>query len=259
MKQNNIKTLISRDEVPIGPNLQIPSPWLIEIIAGAGFHYVMLDGEHGAAYSELPALIIAADGAGITPIVRVPSHDRAWLLPPLEFGAGGVQVPMVETAEQARYLVSEVKYVPLGTRGFSGVTRAARFGNTPASELAERGNADVMLIVQLESESSIRNSLEIARVPGVDMIFIGPSDLAQSLGVPGQEEAPVVTDAMEQVIKEVNGRVPVGTVARSASDVRRWRSAGISCFLTSSINPIRRAFEGLYSELAGGDDDRGRE
>ncbi len=251
---NRLKRLLDDRTIAFGPNLQIPSPFLVEIIAGAGFDYVLLDGEHGEAYADLPGLIVAAEGAGISPVVRVPSHERAYLLRPLELGAAGIQVPMVETAAQAQRLVNETKYAPLGSRGFSGVSRSSRFGLTLPEEIADAGNERVLLIVQIESTEGIANAEEIAGVPGVDMVFVGPSDLAQSLGIPGRPEAAQVMEAIQKVIRDVDRRVPVATVAMNRSDVETWSGLGIGCFLTSSINPIRRAFEMLVADLRPGVD-----
>ena len=160
---------------------------------------------------------------------------------------------MVNTPEQARQLVSEVKYAPVGARGFSGVSRAAGFGDIRGHELANAGNAEVMLIVQLESAEAVENCGAIAAVEGVDMIFVGPSDLAQSLGVPGQEKSQTVVDAMQRIMGEVGDLAPVSTVAMTGEDVAIWRSAGVRCFLTSSVRPIRNAFAAVYSELSGGE------
>src|SRR5258708_3775758 len=118
-RPNRLRRALARGREIFGPNLQIPSPDLVEIIALAGFDFVMLDGEHGAAFSRLPELLMACDAAGLSSIVRVPSHDRSVLLPPLELGAGGLQVPFVDTADQARALVRETKFSPIGERGVS--------------------------------------------------------------------------------------------------------------------------------------------
>lgn len=134
----------------IGLNLQIDSPWLVEIIARAGFDFAMLDAEYGIVYRDLPMLIIAADAAGITPIVRVPSHDRSFILLALESGAGGIQVPMVNTPDQAMALVREVKYASLGIRSFSNATRADDFGAILTQKCVELMNPESLLIVQLE-------------------------------------------------------------------------------------------------------------
>lgn len=252
MRTNSLKRTLTAGGAAFGPNLQIPSPWLVEIIAGAGFDYVMLDGEHGAAFDDLANLIIAADGAGITPVVRVPNHDRSWLLRALEYGAGGVQVPMVNTPQEARRIVDEVKYAPLGNRGFSSVTRSARYGAADARDHATSANGETMLVLQLESKQAVQNAAAISKVSGVDMLFIGPGDLAQSLGHPGEPTAPAVVKAMREIIAAVADRVILSTSAFAADDVRVWHQAGVRCFLTSSMHPIRRTFEATRAELVAG-------
>jgi 2-keto-3-deoxy-L-rhamnonate aldolase RhmA len=158
MRDNHVERILSSGSAAIGSNLQIDHPWLVEMIGHAGYDWVVLDGEHGNAFGpNLPAMIIAAENVGITPIVRVPSHDRGYLLRALESGAGGVMVPMVETAAQARTLVGETKFAPLGNRGFStsrdyggvsyqdgGVATAGlRIPELP--ELPDEGDSDVLL------------------------------------------------------------------------------------------------------------------
>ncbi len=235
-----------------GPNLQAPSTWLVEMIGFAGFDFVMLDGEHGAAFSNLPNLILAADAAGVTPIVRVPSHERGFILQALELGAGGVQVPMVNTVEEARKIVWETKYAPLGGRGFSNATRAADYGTIRAEDLGATANPEVLCIVQLETREALNNAADIAQLPGIDLIFIGPADLAQSLGFPGQSNAPEVIKAMKKLVRELRPYVTVGTSAFSSEEVRFWRNEGVQSFLTTSTHTVRRAFEALHGELTAG-------
>jgi 4-hydroxy-2-oxoheptanedioate aldolase len=252
VRPNRLRRLLDRRTPAFGPNLQIPSPDLVEIIGLAGFDFVMLDGEHGAALTELPALLRACDVAGVTSIVRVPSHERSVLLPPLELGAGGVQVPFVNTPEQARAIVREVKFPPHGERGLSVITRAARYGFVDSRKYRRDANRETLLIVQLESREATANAEAIAAVPGVDGIFIGPADLAQSLG----HRADVITAPTARVITQLIRRIaplkPVSISAFGATDVRRWRRAGARCFLTSSVRPLQRAFTDSVAELRRG-------
>jgi 4-hydroxy-2-oxoheptanedioate aldolase len=128
VRLNSLRCKLVSHRIVFGPNLQIPSPELVEMIGLAGFDFVMLDGEHGAVYTRLPELLRACDAAGITAIVSTPGPDRCDLLLPLEMGAGALQVPFVNTVDEARQLVREVKFPPLGQRGLSLVSRAARYG-----------------------------------------------------------------------------------------------------------------------------------
>lgn len=252
MRPNRIRAQLEKGQAAFGPNLQIDAPWLVEIIGVAGFDYVLLDGEHGAAFSNLPALIMAADAAGITPVVRVPSHDRGYILPALEAGAGGIQVPMVETAEQARRLAAEAKYAPIGQRGFSNATRAAGYGTIALDVYGPLANRETLLILQIESQAGLDNIREIAHVPGVDVLFFGPGDLSQALGLFGQQAAPQVRRAIVDAIHAAADGPYIATSAFSAEDVRFWREQGVGLFLTSSIHPIRQAFEQLYAHLRQG-------
>ncbi|MCC6804193.1 MAG: hypothetical protein IT319_15030 [Anaerolineae bacterium] len=252
MRTNRVRQKLNSGETAIGVNLQIDSPWLVEIIGLAGFDYVMLDCEHGAAFHNLPTLILAADAAGITPIVRIPSHERGYILPALEMGAGGIQVTMCNTADDARRLVDEAKFAPIGQRGFSNATRAANYGAVPIHQYAELANRETLLILQIETREALDNIDAIAAVPGIDMLFFGPGDLSQSLGYFGQQDAQPVRDAIRRAIDTIAGRAYLSTSAFSAADMGFWRTHGVHCFLTSSMHPIRRAFETLNTELKSG-------
>jgi 4-hydroxy-2-oxoheptanedioate aldolase len=251
-RPNPVRRKLEAGDAVLGAALQIDSPWLVEILALAGFDYVLLDGEHGFVQRDLALLVLAAQGAGIVPIVRVPSHDRGFLLPALETGAGGVQVPMVESAADAARLVQETKYAPLGRRGFSGATRAARYGRRTSREVAEAGNRDTLLVVQLETARAVQNAPEIAQVPGVDVVFVGPADLAQSMGLvppPGNPSQPALIETMRRAFGACRGRVALGSSVFSAEQVRLWRAEGVAYFLCGTTSPIRVALEGLRGEL----------
>ena len=252
MRLNRVRQRLASGGCAFGPNLQAPSTWLVEMIGLAGFDFVMLDGEHGAAFSNLPNLILAADAAGVIPVVRVSSHERGFILQALELGAGGVQAPMVNTVEEAKKLVWETKYAPLGGRGFSNATRAANYGAIRAEDLGAAVNPEVLCIVQLETREALRHAADIAQLPGVDLVFIGPADLAQSLGFPGQTDAPEVINVMKKLVHDLRPHVAVGMSAFSAEEVRFWRNEGVQSFLTTSTHTVRRAFEALYSELTAG-------
>jgi 4-hydroxy-2-oxoheptanedioate aldolase len=252
IRLNRLRRHLARGGSAFGPNLQIPSPDLVEIIGLAGYEYVMLDGEHGAAFSRLPELLVACDAAGLTSIVRVPSHERSVVLPPLELGAGGLQVPFVNNAEQARALVRETKFPPLGERGVSTVTRAARYGFVDGKAYRRHANRETLLIVQIESREAAENAAEIAAVPGIDLLFIGPADLAQSLGHRVDTITPATRRAVVDIIRRVASIKPVSVSAFDGRDVARWHRAGARCFVTASATPIRNAFSDWRAALVAG-------
>lgn len=251
MHSNRLKQKLSSGEVAFGAAIQIDSPWLVEICGLAGFDYVLLDGEHGFAAYQMPQLILAANAAGITPIVRVPNHDRGYILPALDAGAGGVHVPMVNDAEQAKALVREMKYAPLGERGFSLATRASGYGSLQRDEHVRRANEEALCIVTLETAEAIGNAAEIARIPGIDLIFIGRDDLTESLGAKDRC-APEVREAIRQTVEQAGGRVAVGTTAFSEEDARLMLETGVRFLLTGTTRTIRQALEASCSALQSG-------
>ena len=249
IRSNRMRRSLGSGECVFGPNLQIPSPDLVEIIGLAGFEFVLLDGEHGAAFTALPALLTACEAAGLTALVRVPSHDRGFLLPPLELGAGGLQVPFVNTPDEARRLVREAKFPPLGERGVSVITRAARFGFSDRRRYLREANRETLLVVQLETREAAKNAEAIAAVPGVDLVFIGPADLAQSFGHPADRITAPTIRIVADIIRRVAPIKPVGISAFDRRDVARWRRAGASWFLTSSVTPLGDALRAVRADL----------
>jgi 4-hydroxy-2-oxoheptanedioate aldolase len=252
VRPNRLRRALARGRAVFGPNLQIPSADLIEIIALAGFDFVMLDAEHGAAFTRLPELLAACDAAGITSLVRVPSHERSVLLPPLEFGAGGVQVPFVNTATEAQAIVRQTKFPPLGERSVSTVTRAARYGFVDGQRYRQNANRETLLVVQIETREAVENAEAIAAVPGVDAIFIGPADLAQSLGHRADTLTPPTIRVITKLIRRIAPLKPVSISAFNAHDVARWHREGVRSFLTSSAAPLRNVFRDWNAALRSG-------
>ena len=250
MRPNLIFAAWRAGKTALGAAVQINSPWLVEMCAAAGFDYVLLDCEHGAAGNGLPELIMAAEAAGVTPIVRTPDHGRASILPALEAGAGGIWAPMVESAEQARQLVDEVKYAPVGRRGFSLATRAARYGSLTREEHVSGANRETLLAVTIETTAGVEQAGQIAQVPGIDLLFVGRDDLAESLGARDRNDN-AVDLALQRVSDAARGRIPVGTTAFAANDVVRW-SPTPALFLTGTTGTIARALAAAYRTLATG-------
>lgn len=251
MYPNRLRQKLNRGEIAFGAAIQLDSPWLVEMCGLAGFDYVLLDGEHGFAAYQMPQLIVAANACGITPIVRVPNHDRGFILPALDAGAGGVHVPMVNNAAQARALVREMKYEPLGERGFSLATRASGYGLLNRDEHVKRANEDALCVVTLETAEAVASAAEIAGIPGIDLIFIGRDDLTESLGAEDRG-APEVREAIRQAVERAGGRVAVGTTAFSEEDAELMTETGVRFLLTGTTGPIRRAMEASCAALRSG-------
>src|SRR5690606_5659283 len=131
----------------------------------AGFDYVLLDVEHGWVCRDLPHLIVTAQAFGIPPVFRIPANDRGWILPALEAGVGGIWAPMVRHEQEARAIIEQLKYVPLGSRGLSLATRAARYGACSREEHIAIANRETLAIITLETAEALNHATEIASIP----------------------------------------------------------------------------------------------
>lgn len=170
---------------------EFASPGLARIVAGTGADFIMLDMEHsGWSFDTIKSQIAHAQGAGIAPIVGTPSHFKDYVGRSLDLGAVGVIVPHVETRAQAEALVRATRYPPGGTRGSAfGVAHDGYVvGDLKATMAA--ADRDVMVIAKIESEAGVRNIDEIVAVPGIDVAFVGHTDLSVSMGIPGQFDDP---------------------------------------------------------------------
>lgn len=177
----------------------LPDQGVSEVLAASGLDWVLVDMEHGAIGIEKAADMLAAIGrSGCVPIARVPSNDRATIKRVLDAGALGLMVPMVNAPEEAAEAVASCKYPPAGARGV-GPGRASVFG-VRMSDYLSRADGEVSVIVQAEHADAIRRIDEIAAVPGVDVVFVGPYDLSYSMGLPGKTDHPEVEAALVRVL-----------------------------------------------------------
>jgi 4-hydroxy-2-oxoheptanedioate aldolase len=210
----------------LGMFVGIPSPALVEMCGHAGFDFVIVDNEHGPAGIESTEhMLRAARGAGIIPVVRTLEAD---ILRILDIGASAIQVPQVNTAEQARRIVAAAKYPPVGNRGAAFSTRAAGYGFFGGDAHIKASNEGTSVIVMAETRTAIENIDEIVAVPGVDAVFFGPNDLSFSLGHPGQMQHPEVVAAIEHgVARALAGGVAPGVLAPTVVDFHRLRKLGV--------------------------------
>ncbi|MBN1583336.1 MAG: 2-dehydro-3-deoxyglucarate aldolase [Anaerolineae bacterium] len=207
-----MKAKIQSGQPAYGVSVMIPSPQVVEMIGHLGFDWVLIDCEHGTNTLEsVELMIMAAEVSGITPIVRPKTKDPDDILKVMDRGAMGVQVPHVNTADDARRAVEAVKYHPLGKRGLAAGTRPANYGfGLSMAEFVAQSNRETLVCVQLEEAEALDNIDAILQVEGIDVFFIGPSDLSQSMGYPGQISAPPVQAAIDRAFETIRtaGKVP---------------------------------------------------
>lgn len=182
-----------------GSILSLPSPEIAEIMALAGFDWLFIDLEHSAMSILECQRMIQAVGSHCECLVRVPELSESAVKKVLDIGAGGIIVPKVNTAEEAKSAVAYSKYPPHGQRGV-GATRASGYG-IHFKDYVDRANEDLMVVIQIEHIEGVRNIESIVEVPGVDVIFIGPYDLSASMDLMGQLDHPDVLAAIEKVEK----------------------------------------------------------
>lgn len=230
---NRIKSVISTGGSVYGTFTVLGDPALVEIIGYAGLDYVIIDTEHsGNTTEQVGNLIRAAEITSITPIVRVTANTPELILRALDMGAGGILVPQVNTAEQAKAAVNAARYAPLGERGIAGVVRAARYGFVPMQEYISGANRENLIITQVEHIESVNNLDDILAVEGLDGIFIGPTDLSQSMGCTGQFDNPELRRVIHSVIEKTRRTDKwAGIFCLNAADADYWRNAGAQ-FLT---------------------------
>ncbi len=212
MRPNIMKAKLAAGQPALGLSVMIPSPHMVEMAAGLGFDWVLIDLEHGTISLETAELmILAAEAGGITPILRPRSNDPRDILAAMDRGAAGVQVPHVASRADAVAAVEAVKFHPMGRRGLAAGTRASGYGyRGSAGDFVAAANRETLVCVQIEDEAAIRNAEEILSVEGVDVFFIGPSDLSQSMGHPGNPKAEPVAEAIESTLRKIvaAGRTP---------------------------------------------------
>lgn len=189
MLQNRVKDKIRQGKLAIGTYVYLTDPAVVEIIGLAGFDAAFIDMEHGTFDLQLvQEMIRACELAGICSLVRVPDNNPKTILRVLEMGAQGIQVPHIASRDDALAAVRAVRYAPLGERGMGGSTRARRFGTVPMSEHVATSNSEIILAAMVEDMEAVEQLEEIASIDGLDLIAIGPSDLAQSLGASGAQD-----------------------------------------------------------------------
>lgn len=222
------RAALARDgQLPLGTWVKLPAIESVELVALAGFDFVVIDLEHSAmnletAYRHIGIALLA----GVAPIVRVPSLDGGIVQRILDAGAEGIMVPHVDTVEQARDAAAAARFAPGGRRGVGATSRAGAWGATAREEYLRYGNEEVVVIPQLESAEAARDAGAIARVDGVDALLVGAADLSTSLGL--AESDPRVIDLIAGVVRDVQEvGLPIGNAGgTSAAAVQAAVDAG---------------------------------
>lgn len=219
---------LKNKRLSLGSFSKISDPAIIECFGLAGFDFVIIDLEHGPnSIGVAQNLVRAASIHKITPIIRV-NNNESIISKALDIGALGVQVAQINSKESAQSVVNAAKFSPYGNRGICRYVRAADYSARNKQEYFDESNQNTLIIIQIEGKKGLDNIDKILQVEGIDIVFIGPYDLSQSMGVPGQTHHPKVFEAMRMVTEiAVKNNKIVGTFIETPSDLKIWKELGL--------------------------------
>ena len=250
LPRNRFKEALKAGRAQIGLWSSLSSSYTVEVIAGAGFDWLLLDMEHSPNDVEsLLGQLQAAAPYATHPVVRVPWNDMVAIKRVLDVGAQALLVPYVSTAEEAVAAVSYTRYPPRGVRGVAGTTRATRFGRI--KDYAVRAHEELCLLVQVETRAALDNIEAICAVEGVDGVFIGPADLHASLGYPGEIAHPKVKPLIDDAVRRIRkaGKAP-GILTPNEADARHWLECGaLFVAVGADVGLLARGAEALAAKF----------
>ena len=250
LARNPFKAALKANRAQIGLWSSLSSSYTVEVIAGAGFDWLLLDMEHSP--NDLESLLGQLQAAApypSHPVVRVPWNDMVAIKRVLDVGAQSLLVPYVSTAQEATAAVSYTRYPPRGVRGVAGSTRATRFGRI--KDYARRAHAEICLLVQVETEAALDQIEAICSVEGIDGVFIGPADLHASLGYAGEIANPAVKPRIDAAIRRIReaGKAP-GILTPSEADARHWLECGaLFVAVGADVGILARGAEALAAKF----------
>lgn len=239
LEPNQFKAALAARRVQYGLFVGLTDPIASEVVAGAGFDWMMVDAEH--APNDLRSILAHLQAASRFPtevVVRPADHDPNVIKRLLDLGVRSLLLPMVESAEQAEALVRATRYPPGGIRGVGGsLARASQWMRVP--DYLHTADDQMCVVCQVESSAGVRAAFDIASVDGVDAVFVGPSDLAAALGHLGDPGHPEVQAAIADAFDAIGGAGrPIGVFAVTIPDVARYRELGATLIAAGSDLPL---------------------
>jgi len=250
LPRNTFKQALKAGKAQIGLWSSLSSPYSVEVIAGAGFDWLLLDMEHSPSDLEnVLSQLQAAAPYATHPVVRVPWNDMVTIKRVLDVGAQSLLVPYVSSAQEAADAVSHTRYPPKGVRGVAGTTRATRFGRI--HDYARRAHEEMCLLVQVENQAGLESIEAICGIDGIDGVFIGPADLHASLGHPGEIANPKVKPLIDEGIRRIrkSGKAP-GILTPNEEDARRWLDCGaLFVAVGADVGILARGAEALAAKF----------
>ncbi len=233
----SIKQRLKNHETVFGTFYKLNSPIATEMLGWAGFDFIVVDGEHSPiGYESMENIVRTAENVDLSTVIRVPCASEEHIFHALDSGAIGVQIPNMVSVEQFRQSVKACKYFPLGTRGLSRGTRNAMFGlwNEKEKPYVEAANEKSLVVVHIENKEMADAVEEICQIPEIDVVFVGPADMSQSLGIPGKAKDPRVVEIALKVIRTAEKYGKAGGVAVGKDNMDMYIQNGARYIMYSS-------------------------
>ena len=246
-----MKEKLNRGEVVVGSFMYIPSSKLTELVSWLGFDFVVIDMEHGPVdTSQAEDMVRAAEHGGATPIIRVSHNTPHLILRAFDIGAQAIHVPEINTKEDAELAASSARYGPVGHRGLAGV-RAAKYGlHESLPNYTVRANEENMVIAHIENYRAVDNLDALLEVEGIDIYYLGPEDLSNSLGIPGQSKDPKVVEMVEDSIRRIAAAGKVaGCIAADVPTARHYCELGARYIASHAIKFMAQGSREFMKEV----------
>lgn len=236
----SFKERVRNGDVLLGTFLNLGSALVAEVCALSGFDWLLVDLEHGAGGEEaLVGQLLAGAAHDVPVLMRVESPERIRIGHALDMGVAGVMYPRLDTADEVRTAISHMWYPPQGDRGVATYNRARRFGGDSRS--SSDVNDELLCVVQIETSLALSNVDDIAKTPGADVLFVGPSDLSTALGCPGQWNAPIYLEALDHVVAAARGaHLAAGILVGDVDAARAHVDRGFSFVSVASDSALLR-------------------
>lgn len=250
-----LKERLKNHETVFGMFYKTNCPIVTEMIGWAGMDFIVADCEHSPlGYESVENIIRTAEGVGLSTIIRVPSASEEHIFHALDCGAEGVQIPNMKEVSEFKESTASCKYHPLGTRGLSRGTRNCKFGfwNEAEKPYVEAANEKSLVVVHVENKEMADSIEEICQIPEIDVVFVGPADMSQSIGIPGKSKDPRVVEIATNVIKTAEKYGKAGGIfVTSEEDMKKYMDAGARYIIYSSDAALfAKGLKALTKQLA---------
>ena len=250
--KKSLKRRMDEGEVLFGTFYKFNNAHLTEMLGLSGFDFIIIDGEHSTfSYSEMQDTVRVANGVGMDAVIRIPSGQDEHVLHACDLGAQGVQIPSLRNVEDAYRAADQMRFYPVGHRGFALTTRAARYTFSDPQEFMEYSNKELLCVIMVEQLEMIKQLKELCALPTVDVLFIGPGDLSQAIGKPGQTGCEEVIKLEKEIASTglAYGK-KVGMYCGTMTDVNNAINWGIQYIAFSAeLNMIANKFRDTVEAL----------